>query len=279
MKKRRPWLAAILSLIQPGLGHLYAGSLRRAAILLTSPFLLLLLLRWIFLGSPVMATAGLVLVVIFWIVVSWDAAKRAREACAATLRWFQRWYVYPLLVVVISFSMKPVFGGFLNRVSRFQAFRVPSRTMENTIHLNDRVMTDMWHYRWNEPERGEIVVFQYPVDPERDFLKRCVAVPGDTVEIRGKTLLLNGEAIDEVYVIHRDVRIIPNSPEIPSSRRLRDNFGPFTVPSESIFVLGDNRDNSFDSRYFGVVPYELLHGKALWLFWGSTIDRVGSRLE
>jgi signal peptidase I len=119
-------------------------------------------------------------------------------------------------------------------------------------------------------ERGDVVVFKYPEDPRRDFIKRCVAVGGDTVEMRAKQLFVNGEPVDEPYVVHKDPRIYPDLPGVgsgPRNLRNRDNFGPYTVPEDHIFCLGDNRDNSSDSRFWGPVPLSYVKGRAVIIYW------------
>lgn len=279
MHQRRPWLAVVLSLFQPGVGHLYAGSPKRAATAFGGMMLLIALIRVFLLGSFVLLVAALVLAIFAWLAIARDAARCARDAETVDLRWFQRWYVYPTVILVIAFVVAPALRHVSDRLTRYKNFKIPSRGMEDTLLVGDRLVTDMWHFRSREPARGDLVVFRYPVDPSRDFLKRCIAIPGDTIEIRNKQLLLNGAELNEDYVVTRDERPPRNPSDLPLSMRVRDNFGPFTVPPESIFVLGDNRDNSSDSRFWGPVPYELLRGKALYLYWGASIDRIGTKLE
>lgn len=232
-----------------------------------------------FWGSFGLLVAAAILALCTWIAIAWDAARCARTAETGELRWFQGWYVYPTVILVIAFVVSPALRPVLDRLTRYQNFQIPSRGMEETMLKGDRLVADMWYYRSREPARGDLVVFRYPVDPNRDFIKRCIAIPGDTVEIRNKQLFLNGTVINEDYVVHRDTRTHPDSGTLPPMIRVRDNFGPFAVPPESIFVLGDNRDNSSDSRFWGVVPAELISGKALYLYWGSTPDRIGLTLR
>ncbi|MCL5038416.1 MAG: signal peptidase I, partial [Firmicutes bacterium] len=106
-------------------------------------------------------------------------------------------------------------------------------------------------YRWHEPERGDVVVFRYPLDPSRDFIKRVIAVGGDYVEIRLGQIYVNGQAIEEPYVANRDLQSYPKT----------------RVPPGSIFVLGDNRRNSEDSRVFGAVELRYVKGKAFLVYW------------
>ncbi|MDX1763971.1 MAG: signal peptidase I [bacterium] len=152
-----------------------------------------------------------------------------------------------------------------------QAFKIPSGSMLETLQIGDHILvnkfiygthipfTDVSIFPLREPERGDIIVFKYPVDESRDFIKRVVGVPGDIIEIRDKMVYVNGEEQkDEAYVIHRDDTIIPGQ---------RDNLGPVTIPEDSYFVMGDNRDGSYDSRFWGYVKQEEILGKALIIYW------------
>jgi signal peptidase I len=126
-----------------------------------------------------------------------------------------------------------------------------------------------------EPKQGDIVVFIYPMDRSKDFIKRTIAVAGDVVEIRNKQIFINGVPYNDGYGIYTDDLMIPRS------MQPRDNFGPVTVPENSIFVMGDNRDQSFDSRFWGFVKLEDVLGKAFIIYWswnGSTHSIRWNRL-
>jgi signal peptidase I len=125
-------------------------------------------------------------------------------------------------------------------------------------------------------ERGDIVVFKYPEEPERDFIKRVIGLPGETLEIRDKKVFINNKPIDEPYV-HFLQPIGAESQEV-TSFGVRDRYGPVTVPEGHYFVMGDNRDNSQDSRYWGFLPAHYVKGKALMIYWsyaGDEIDDAG----
>jgi len=158
-----------------------------------------------------------------------------------------------------------------------QSFKIPSESMRNTLLIGDQLLVSKYAYglhipfkdgfvwRFGEPKRGEVVVFKYPKNPRRDFIKRCVGVPGDRIEVRDKVLYVNGVAQDERYVIHGDERMIPRDSGIA-----RDSFGPITVPPDHYFMMGDNRDFSADSRFWGLLPRNLIEGKALVIYWPLT---------
>jgi signal peptidase I len=130
------------------------------------------------------------------------------------------------------------------------------------------------------PKRGDIVVFIYPEDRSKDFIKRLIGLPGDTIEIRNKQIILNGLPWSDAHGVNVDNLIIPGSVQP------RDNFGPVTVPEGSLFVMGDNRDESYDSRFWGFVPMKEVLGKALIIYWswnhedhGVRWNRIGSILH
>ena len=158
-----------------------------------------------------------------------------------------------------------------------QAFKIPSGSMKPTLEIGDHILVNKLSYGlkmpylrntlipFGKPERGDIAVFIYPVDREKDFIKRVVAVAGDTVEIVNKKIYVNGKPLDDPYGVYTDDRIFPKA------LQPRDNFGPEKVPEGTIFVMGDNRDQSYDSRFWGFVNLEDVIGKAfiIYMSWDS----------
>jgi signal peptidase I len=129
--------------------------------------------------------------------------------------------------------------------------------------------------RTGSVHRGDIIVFDYPLQPSAALAKRVVAVGGDTVEIRAKLLLVNGEVAAEPYAVHVDPIIFPANPSLPEPYRSRDHFGPARVPRGTYFVLGDNRDLSSDSRYWGTVPSENVRGRVVLLVsWSGGFRKI-----
>jgi signal peptidase I len=138
----------------------------------------------------------------------------------------------------------------------FRTYRNVTGSMTPTLGLGDRML----FHRGENVHRGDIVAFRYPLQPNVVFAKRVVGVAGDIVEIRDKQLVRNGVAIAEPYAEHVDPQTFPKTPALPEPYRSRDQFGPFTVPPSEYFVLGDNRDRSSDSRYWGCVPRKNIVG-------------------
>lgn len=154
-----------------------------------------------------------------------------------------------------------------------QAFKIPSGSMQNTLLIGDQLLVNKFIYGIKlpftnqtiipvkDPQRGEIIVFKFPEDPSKDFIKRVVAVGGDTVEIRNKVLYVNGLKQSDEHTVHVDPRVFPRE------YQPRDNFGPVTVPKGKLFVMGDNRDESNDSRYWGFVDLAAVRGRAILIYW------------
>ncbi len=142
-----------------------------------------------------------------------------------------------------------------------QAYQIPSGGMIPTLLVGDHLLVDKHIYKNQAPSYGDIVIFPYPVDPKKGFIMRVVALGGDTIEIKEKQVYLNGKELSEPYAVHLAPQIIQDN------KNPRDFFGPVTVPEDSIFVLGDNRDNSHDSRYWGFVKKETVEARVINLYW------------
>jgi len=159
-----------------------------------------------------------------------------------------------------------------------QAFKIPSGSMIPTLLIGDHILVNKFIYGtkipltdkkiliWRSPEKGDIIVFKYPENPKKDFIKRVIATGGDVIEEKDKTVYVNGKALIEPYAHHFDqsVRLAGHDP--------RDNFGPIVVPQGKLFVMGDNRDQSYDSRYWGFVDLKDIRGKALVIYWSWDPD-------
>ncbi|MEA2239484.1 MAG: signal peptidase [Thermoanaerobaculia bacterium] len=165
--------------------------------------------------------------------------------------------------ILIAFVVLPfvVLSGLL-WFGVVRIYRNTTGSMEPTLPMGARFLTILT----SRANRGDIVAFVYPLDPQVLFDKRVVAVGGDVVEIRDKRLFVNGNELNERYAVHADTTVYPNNKLLPEPYRSRDHFGPFRVPAGTYFVLGDNRDESSDSRYWGTVPRENIRGRVVLAF-------------
>ncbi len=173
--------------------------------------------------------------------------------------------------------------AILIRTFVVQPFKIPSESMCNTLLVGDQLLatkydyglkipfTDISVYQGELPQRGDVIIFKYPKEPDVDFIKRIIGTPGDVIEVRDKQVYRNNEALKEAYIrVDEPERILPG----------RDNFGPVTVPDNMYFVMGDNRDNSMDSRFWGFVGKDDIIAKARRIYWSweSLTDIRWSRI-
>ena len=161
-----------------------------------------------------------------------------------------------------------------------EAYEIPSGSMKNTLLVGDRILVNKFIYgvkspffdhtliKGQSPRRGDMVVFRFPKDPDVDFIKRVVALAGDVIEIKGKTVYVNGQIQDQPYA-----RFVAQAPE------KRKNFGPMRIPPGHLFVMGDNRDFSYDSRFWGLLDMRDVKGKAFMVLWSWDGDHFAPRLD
>jgi signal peptidase I len=160
-----------------------------------------------------------------------------------------------------------------------QAFKIPSGSMENNLLIGDHLLVNKFVLGPSASRlervllpigtirRGNVVVFKYPEEPERDFIKRVIGLPGEKVELREKKVYINDQPLDEPYVHYLQPAMAPSDLHEVTTFDVRERYGPVTVPPNQYFVMGDNRDNSQDSRYWGFLPRENIKGKALIIYW------------
>lgn len=166
-----------------------------------------------------------------------------------------------------------------------QAFKIPSGSMLPTLQIGDHILVSKFIYGVKmpfsgklvipvkEPKPNDVVVFKFPKDPKLDYIKRVIGVGGDTVEIQDKKIIVNGKPFDDTYGVYNKDDIMP------ASAGTRDNFGPVTVPEGKLLVMGDNRDNSFDGRFWGFVDLKAVRGKAFMIYWSWNVQKPLFSLE
>ena len=166
-----------------------------------------------------------------------------------------------------------------------QAFKIPTGSMEENLLIGDHLLVNKFVFaptanafeRALLPvtpiKRGDVIVFKYPEEPDRDFIKRVIGLPGETIEVREKKVYVNGQPLDEPYAHYLLPVSTPSEYHEVTSFDVRERYGPVTVPGEHYFVMGDNRDNSQDSRYWGFLPRGYVKGKALIIYWSYEAER------
>ena len=201
--------------------------------------------------------------------------KSTEEAVSPPKRGHVRENIEAILVAILI--------ALFIRTFVVQAFKIPSGSMKQTLQIGDHILVNKFIFGvkmpyWNKtilplqtPQRGDIIVFKYPVDPSKDFIKRVIGVGGDVIESRDKQLYVNHKQVNHKFGVHTDPRILSGA------NKPRDNFGPLTVPENALFVMGDNRDESYDSRFWGFVDLKAVNGKAFMIYWSWDKQNFGVR--
>jgi signal peptidase I len=276
-KRRRPVLAAVANLLFAPLGHFYVGRPRRG---------LGIYVAFLFGGAAVafglaavsweLAVACALLVAIAGqLAICADAFRLARHAGDRFEPGpLNRWYVYAAVIVATVVAGESVQAFIRNEI--VQAFVFPTGSMQATLLPGDHVLVDKSAYRSASPQRHDVVVFEYPEDADKDYVKRIVGLPGETIELKDGVVFINGETVLEPFAVL-------NTSWSASRGR---NYGPFVIPERAYFVMGDNRDHSHDSRHWGPVDVEKIYGRVRTIYWSwqsedSSVrwSRIGTIVE
>jgi len=292
--KRRIWLAVLLSLIMPGLGQVYCGRLKRGLVLNFLHILPLPIIIGLFSlsDSQELTLIAFVLILasimVFLAAIFDSAFLTIRTSSGYQLKDYNSPVVYVLLILIVT-------GGSIGsalyiRDQGLEAYRVPAASCYPTIVPNDRILTNKRAYNRKDPARGDLVIHTNPLDRHMNYIKRIVAVAGDSVEIKDNQLYINGNKLKRLKLPESrldNIRITINGKplegelfeEINGSSKyniflmdsLHDkklvDFEEITVPKHHCFVLGDNRNNSMDSRHFGPVSLATIKGRADYIYW------------
>jgi signal peptidase I len=294
---RRPWIAVLLSLFCTGLGHVYCGRFVKGFVLYTISFFFMPLVAisaLVGVNTPVLLfiAAGYGAVTAVYLYAIFDSHKVARQSDPSyVLRDYNSLVVYVLLV----FLQVPFTVGiaFQFRAHVMEAFYCPARSMEPTIQAGDRILVNKTAYASRSPERGDIVVFASPENRRQCWIKRVIAIPGDTIAVRGDEVLLNGRPLGREEVGSREPSLSGFNPgsnvlweqngnaryfvQFGSGERQPGDAEETSVPPGKVFVLGDNRDLSRDSRNFGLIPQADVVGQVEFLYWPArTWSRFGA---
>ena len=192
-----------------------------------------------------------------------DAKNQAEVTDSAKAPAAKKDTFFDSLVVAVVIAM--VIKGLL-----LQTYQIPSESMVGTLLKGDFILLNRLSYLSSGPDRGDVVVFEYPLDPSKDFIKRVIGTPGDKIELKDKTIYVNGVAQPETY------KQVNGMMAMPGELSSKDNFSQFTVPSGKYFMMGDNRDNSYDSRFWGFVDKKAIKGRAVLIYWSLKTPEYNS---
>lgn len=304
-KKRQPLLAALLSLIWPGLGQLYNTRPRRGLVLLAIVLGLSLIFSGLMMTPPVhwvvlvLLVGILVLGGLVAIVACVDAALGARRIGKVALRRYNRGYVY--VGIAVSYGLLTIaWQSILEEFRATASYSIPSESHLPTLHVGDYVVAWKNYYRDHAPERGDLVVFKLPRDNSTVYIKRLIGLPGDRIMMREGALFINDKPVkrervedfhyrDGLPPIRQYCETLPNGVSYNTldlkPGAANDNTRVFSIPPGHYFVLGDNRDNSLDSRVerqrggVGLVPLENLHDRSMFIYGSKDRSWIGTQVQ
>lgn len=320
--QRKSWLAGVLSLFVPGLGQVYNGQARKGVLLYCLYGIVVLasvaiLLELSLAPFNIVLPLGVILAGYLFILI--EAVKTARSQRETFQpKFYNKWYVYLAIIVLSVFVIQPTVSSTIRNVW-IQAFKMPAGSMKNTLLVGDHFLVNKFVYRQTSPKRFDIIVFHYPWEEGRDFIKRVIGLPGERVQIRNRQVYINAQPLQEPYAQYRAAQgreeqfgpvLVPKrgdtleirndqqlyvngepvpipagsysprdhgatmtgfavfyGPLLPTGTTFQKSIGPLVVRDDYYFTLGDNRDNSKDSRYWGFVPHANVLGVAKRIYW------------
>lgn len=293
MKRRKIWLTVMASIFFPGLGHLYNGKVLKGIIFSLSLYIGNRLFYYLFLQSfpiAIISFALFIIIFIFGIVDSYRIAKKNRNY---SLKRMNKWYWYLSFVLLVSL-LNILYSSLFEKFERYSIESIASSGMSPAFEIRDRVVIDNYYYSYNDIERNDLIVF-HSSDDDRLTLKRLVALEGDTVEIRNYQLYVNGEINNSIEIstfdeelnsimeellkpLYLQLEEDPTNTELLEYIEYREllfhsyeNYGPYIVPVDSVFVLGDNRYNSIDSRSYDAINISQIQGRLIYKFYPEVV--------
>ncbi len=266
------WIAGLLSFLVPGLGQFYNGETTKGFFfnfLISTWGGLMFSLVYYILQHPMTKPGLAVIFLLFFIsiaaelLVILEAIRSAgRIGPDRRTRRYHRWYIYLIVILVVSGINQSVSTAFRENI--LKAYKIPSRSMQPTIEAGDYLFCNQLYYRDHNPAREDLVIFKYPKNEKVEYIKRIVGIPGDMVELKQNTLYVNGKKVSEPYALYNHAE---NSEAA--------DYGPYFVSDDEYFVMGDNRNNSSDSRDFGTIRRQSIRGKAVFVYFSWNKDTPG----
>ena len=262
-KKRSKIISSLLSLITPGLGHLYNGKLVWA---ISIPSITLIFIYVIYYNSLLRSftfflvfAAFIIYVYIFSIVHSIVTAKRNTGYRLKSCNHIAIYVIWP----IIFFGL----GAILPANNSIRTFSIPTKSMEKTLRAGDLIMADMDYYNSNKVNRNDIAILSSTNSPDELMIKRVIAFGGEKISIVDGKIFIDGK------------EYVESNPNLILENNSSDDLGEMTIPKDHIFIIGDNRPNSLDSRMFGTIPVKNLKGKPLYVYFSSNLNRIGTKID
>lgn len=275
-KRRKPVAAGLFSLIVPGLGQLYNSQIKKGIVFYAGSNLLMYIMLlsgfWHQFHGLIITLIVVICVTLFIVV---DAVLGAAKAKEIILKPYNKWYVYLLIIVIGLFiDISDIFIS--PKIIGFKTYLIQGANMEPTLFSGDYLVTNQNYYKKNKPKKRDLIVFEHPNDHTKYFIERIVAIENEKIEIKNKQVFINEKLIVENHIIHSDNQIYSRDKYFNFAK---DNYGPVIVPSGHYFVLGDNRDNSWDSRFWGFIPLHNIKAKPLYIYWAKNKNRIGKKIN
>ncbi|MGD0280508.1 MAG: signal peptidase I [Smithella sp.] len=262
-KKRNPFLAVALSICVTGLGQMYNGQLFKAIIFCLFNCLITLFFATTHLLHSFKGFEVYLSIEICWsLFVISDSLYVSIKLKEIKLKSYNKLYFYILFSLVSALLYGAIEYGIVYNIVGLHDIHIPALTsMKPTLVAGDYVYTDTKHYKTNNPQKNDIIVFKNPKDRSASLISRIIATEGDSIEIKSKKVFINGKEYPDTYSVHNDPFIFSTA-EYP-----RDNFGPEIISQGKIFVMGDNREMSLDSRFLGQLDKNDIVSKVLYIYW------------
>ncbi|MES2864030.1 MAG: signal peptidase I [Bacteroidota bacterium] len=285
-KPRNPILAFFLAFFFPGFGQVYNGQIKKGLLFFLISFTLPILLGFTKLGVFFIGLFTILIIdFTFKIYVIYDAVKNAKKQKTYTLKSYNTWHHY--LLIIVGISAVTWFYDY-NTAIGVKSYQIPTTSNEPTIKLGDKVVADLKAFNNSNPNYGDIVIFQKK-DSANPWIYRIVALPNDKLEIQNNFLVINGKKCKTTFIKEtksQGFAVNEYEEELPNGHKHRihslkkpldvqlNSINKITIPPNSYFLIGDNRDNAMDSRFIGVIKREEILAKVIFGLWGNTSDRM-----
>src|SRR5258706_77156 len=284
---KKKWLGSLLNFFVPGLGSLYSRNVKKGILTYILFFVVVFSLRFIAYNF-ILFLISLTLIVGYYLYLIISGYRNVQKNKVYEPLKFDRWYVYVLLLVFHWVLVNSVKGPTLDRFTPINFASIPTPAMDPALQVGDILAFN----KTKSIERNNVIIFWFPDDVQTMYIKRCIGLPGDSLQIRNSKVLVNGAPLREILLKYKYL-VTTDGSEINSRILEKNQIGQndnsalkingqivstYVFKEDYYFMMGDNRHNSLDSRYWGLLPQELVIGKAMYLYWGRTSDRIGKKV-